>query len=526
MSRNVKKFISMGLAVLLSLSLVACKDGENGKTGANTGEMPEKLKIYAPLSSNTAKAGAEDRGALQMYKTAEEKTGCKVEWISPNPAAAIEQFNLMVAGGDLPDLIQTTWYGVSGGIQRWVDDGVIVKLSDYSDYMPNLKKIIDERPEIAAQFVYDDGSFYYAPYIRYDKQLLTYVGPMIREDWLDKLGLKMPTNVDEFYTVLKAFKTQDPNGNGKNDEIPLSGRGGDSWSSGVGNIVQAFNTYYSYYIKDGKVTHGMLEPEMKEALEFLAKLYKEGLIDPDYMTSDMDNFDAKISNDRIGFFYDVQPSRFYNIMNDGTRKISAVPYFDGLSFHTNYMNNLAANSVAITTKCKNPSGAAKWLDWFYSEEGIQAGNYGVKGKTYDVVDGKNVLNRDFFFNNPEGKEPSEMVAMNLEVTNTNFAGVQLWDSYSQTLQPWGSQAIEVWANSVDFSNILPNVLLTPEEKDIVTDREVDIETYTSELFNSIIIGNKPISALDQAEKEMNKLGLAEVLEAKQAAYERYLSKQQ
>lgn len=520
-----KKAVAAILAVALCLSMAACSNKETAKETRGNGEIPETLKIYAPLNAGAAKAGAEDRGDLLMYKIAEEKTGCKIEWISPNPSAAIEQFNLLVAGGELPDIIQTLWSTVSGGIERWVDDGVIVKLSDFREHMPNLGKIIEERPEIAKQFVYQDGSYYYAPYIRYDQELLTYVGPVIRQDWLDKLGLKMPTNTEELYAVLKAFKTQDPNGNGKADEIPFTGMYGDNWSHGVGNVVQAFDTYYSYYIKDGKVTHGMIEPEMKKALEYLSKLYKEGLIDPDYMSHSSDTYDARILNNRSGFWYGLQPTSYYKSMNDGTRKLVAVPYFDNKAFHTNYLNNLAANSLAITTACENPSGAAKWIDFFYSEEGMIGGNFGVEGKTYDVIDGKKTLKNDFFFKNPDGIDSSDMIAMNLEVTNTNFAGVQLWDGYSQILSPWGQDAIKVWATSADLKNAFPNVLMTPEEKDIVASKETDIQTYASNLFNSIIIGNKPLSELDNAEKEMNKLGLKEVLAAKEAAYKRYLSKQ-
>lgn len=517
--------IVVALVMLVSLCLTACGNKQTAQGDIGTGEMPEKLKVFAPLSGGAAKAGAEDRGDLLMYQTVAEKTGCEIEWISPNAAAAIEQFNLLVASGDLPDIITTLWSTASGGIERWVDDGVIVRMSDYAKFMPNLSKIIDERPDIAAQFVYEDGSFYYAPYIRYDNELLSYCGPTIRQDWLDKLGLKMPTNTDELYNVLKAFKTQDPNGNGKADEIPFTGQAGDVWSYGVGNIVQAFDAYYSYYIKDGKVTHGMIEPEMKEALAYLSKLYNEGLLDPDYLTHTQDTFNARVTNDRSGFWFGLQPTSFYKTMNDGTKSLVGVPYFGKKVFHTNYMNNFASNSVAITTACKNPSGAARWIDFFYGEEGIKAGNFGVEGKTFDVVDGKNVLKNDFFFNNPEGKESSVMVAANLEVTNTNFAGVQLWEGYSQTLAPWGQEAIKVWADSSDLSNALPNVLLTTEEKDIVASKETEIATYTSNLFNSIIIGNKPLSELDKAEAEMNKLGLQEVLEAKNAAYKRYKAKQ-
>jgi len=509
------------MALVMALGLTGCgTNGEKETVVTGNGEMPKSLSIFSYVSNNTAKAGGTSRGDVAQYKIAEERTGCKIEWKNVDEAAVKEQFNLMLASGDYPDLINYTWNSVEGGASSFVDDGVIVPISDYYEYMPNFKKFVDENPEIMAQFTDEKGRICFAPCLRADDELRVFVGPIIREDWLDKLGLEMPTNTDELYEVLKAFKTQDPNGNGKADEIPFTGFMGDVPSFGVGNIVQSFDAWYNLYVKDGKITHGMIEPEMKEALSYLSKLYKEGLLDPDYMTHDFDSFHAKINNERSGFAYTNQPSRYYDILNDGTKKISGVPYFNGKSYNSMYMSNTSGSGVAITTTCKDPAGAARWIDYFYSEEGITTGNYGIEGKTYDVVDGKNVLKMDYFDNNPDGYERSVAIAMNIEVTNTNFAGIQLWDAYSQTLTPWGKEAISVWADA-DVSGALPNIPLTAKEKDEIANIKTEIDTYSSSLFNSIIIGNKPLSELDKAEKELKKLGLDKLLEVYNAAYKRF-----
>ena len=184
------------------------------------------------------------------------------------------------------------------------------------------------------------------------------------------------------------------------------------------------------------------------------------------------------------------------------------------------MSNTSGSGVAITSACKDPAGAARWLDYFYSEEGITTANYGIKGKTYDVVDGKNVLNMDYFDNNPDGYDRSVAIGMNLEVTNTNFAGIQLWDAYSQTLTPWGKDAITVWAKA-DVSGALPPLPFTSEEREEIAEIQTEIDTYASSLFNSIIIGNKPLSELDKAKGEMKKLGLDKLLKIYNDAYKRY-----
>ncbi len=509
------------LAAFVTVGLAGCGNGSDEKSMAD-GEIPKTVTIFAPMSGGAAKAGAKDRNEIQVYQIAEKATGCHIEWTNPTWAAAKEQFNLLIAGGEYPDLIQTTWNTVPGGSAKYVEDGVIVKLSDYEKYMPNLKKYLDENPELKAQFANEDGSYEYIPCFRADKELRVYLGPLIRQDWLDKLGLKMPTNTDELYEVLKAFKTQDPNGNGKADEIPFGGRGGDNNSYGIGNITSAFGVYHSYYIKNGKITYGMAEPEMKEAVAYLRKLYSEGLIDPDYLTQDEDSFHSKVMNDRAGFVFGIQPTRYYASMNDGTKNVAGVPWFGGISHNPAYKEGIGGGQIAITTSCKNPVGVAKWLDYFFSEEGIIAENYGIEGTNYKTEGDRKVYIQEFFDNNPKGLDRSETFNMTVNIYNTDFPGLQLWDAYSQSLMPWGRDAIEVWSKSANFENAIPCMKFTADEQDVISKKGTNVVAYASELFNGIIIGNRKLSEMDNIREELNKLGLEDVLAAYNSAYARYL----
>ena len=519
--KMVKNVFAGFLIAALAVTSFGCEKKNSAEKKVGSGEMPETLTVFAPISATAAKTGAKDKNAILMYQIAEEKTGCHIEWICPTQSTAAEQFNLMIASREYPDLIQTGWRNIAGGAKQYVEDGVIVQLSDYAEYMPNYSKLLKEKPDRAAEFTNSDGTYEYAPCIRYDDELLVYCGPTIRKDWLDKLGLSMPANTDELYTVLKAFKEKDPNGNGKADEIPFSGYLGDNAAFGIGNIVSAFDVFYDFYVKDGKIVHGMTQPEMKEALTYLRKLYKEGLIDLDYLTHDLDTYDSKIMNNRTGFYYGVQPSKYYASMNDGTRSLVAVPYFEGKCHNPIYMMGIAGGETAITTECDNPAGAAKWLDFFYSEDGVIASNYGVEGKSFNLENENKILDMEYFDKNSSGLSRSEMFATTLNVTSTDFAGIQLWDSYSQQLTPWGKSAIEVWSSSASLDAIKPNCSLTSEEQDKVNAKLTDVLTYSSSLFNDIIIGNKDISELGKAEKELNKLGLQEILTVYNTAYKRY-----
>lgn len=127
-----------------------------------------------------------------------------------------QEFNLVLASNDLPDVWMNNWLNFPGGPKRAIDQGYILRLNDIIDkYAPNFKKVLQENPQIAKDIRTDEGDYYAFPFIRseFDK---TYVGPIIRKDWLDELGLPVPETIDEWYTVLKAFKEK------KNAAAPLT----------------------------------------------------------------------------------------------------------------------------------------------------------------------------------------------------------------------------------------------------------------------------------------------------------------
>lgn len=522
MKNYVKKIMLLVLACIMLVSFAGCGDSTS-QTNVKEGEIPDSITAFAVISSNAVKAGAKDKNDITAFQMIEEATGCHVEWTNPSPAAANEQFNLLIASGKYPDVIMYYWPTIPGGMQQYVDDGVIVPLSDYMDFMPNLKKFGEDNPEIRKQYTLDDGSVLFAPALRKDDKLRVFLGPAIRQDWLDKLGLKMPTNTDELYEVLKAFKTQDPNGNGKADEIPFTGMKADDLTFGIANLVYAFDTHFDFYIKDGKVTHGMLENNMKEALTYLNKLYSEGLLDVDYLVNDDDKYQSKIMNDKSGFYFCIQPSKYYNAMNDGTKQIKAVPYINGKCYNTIYKSNLG-EGAAITTACKNPAGVAKWLDFFYSEEGTLIANYGKKGLTYDVVNGKNVFNEEYVFNNPDGLDCKDVLAKNTITMTTDFPSIQLWEAYSQTLKPWGKDAVEVWSESADISGALPPLMFTQEELDTISSVTNELKTYISEAINYFIIGKRDISEFDTVKENLISMGMDELIDIYNDAYVRYQAK--
>ncbi len=123
---------------------------------------------------------------------------------------------MMLASGEYPDIMEIDFYNHPGGPNKAISDGYIIALNDYMQYAPNLVKYLEEHPEVDKMCKTDDGTYYAFPFIRGDKSLIVFSGLMLIKDWLDDLGLEVPTTIDEWHTVLTAFKNE------KGAEAPLS----------------------------------------------------------------------------------------------------------------------------------------------------------------------------------------------------------------------------------------------------------------------------------------------------------------
>lgn len=271
MLMNMRK-MSRSATVLTILALVAttmaaCSGGgssEGGKAGSteSTSEKQDsaeqtqsltKLSYWVELFPDAA-AIMKSYGEVTAWKEIQARTGVQIEFQHPAQGQLGEQFNLMVASNKLPDVVVHSWNSYPGGAQKAIRDKKIIPLNDYWDHAPNLKALFDSNPEWRKMASTDDGDIIGFPFIREDVTQQVFVGPAIRKDWLDKLKLSSPTTIDEWYTVLKAFKEQDPNGNGAADEIPINIPAGELAFAG------AFGTPNDFYQENNTVKYGPIEP--------------------------------------------------------------------------------------------------------------------------------------------------------------------------------------------------------------------------------------------------------------------------
>ncbi|TFE26089.1 ABC transporter substrate-binding protein [Cohnella luojiensis] len=392
MKKNMS--VLFAIAILGTTLLSACSKsnndtGVNAPTGAQSGTEPVTAAGQLPITEQKttirvmvpANPVVEEFATNEFTKYLEEKTNIHIEWdVVPSKSSA-EKLNLVLSSGeDLPDVIMG--FGVSNAQQMiYGSQGIFLPLNELIDkYGFETKKMFEQMPVVKDTITAPDGNIYALPHTNECFHCTLPRRMWVYQPWLDKLDLQMPATTDEFYEMLKAFKEKDPNGNGKADEIPLSGSPTGFYASIDSFLMNAF-TYNPggdrMYLENGKVVVPFNKPEWREGLAFLNKLYREKLLDPQSLTQDEnqlkqlgENPDMAIMGVTAGMHMGVF-SEFYGASNRWL-EYKTVPPLKGPNglqiapFEAYHM--VGGGSYLITKSSKHPEAAFRLADYLYNEE--------------------------------------------------------------------------------------------------------------------------------------------------------------
>ena len=519
---ELKKILSIAAAAAIGTAVFS-SCGE--KKEANSDEQI-KLTMW---TYNQLNAYLDNYDKMACFQLMQEENDVDIEFIHPVVGQQDQQFSVLLASGEYPDMIvHSGWGSYPGGYTKAIKDGVILDLLPFINekQMPELSKWIEKNPEWLRLMKTYDGTVPVFAGFKENININSFVGPTIRKDWLDKLGLEMPETMDEWYDVLKAFKEGDPNGNGQADEIPFIPENEGPWIW----FASAFDSSVSLMLnKEGKVVFGPTEPGFKDYLSTLHKWYAEGLVDKEYIAGDRKTVDYKMTADIGGSYFGYTGSQMGNYMaaKKGTDyELVAAPWpkspdgiarcgFDG-------MIQVAAQGVAISTQNKYIDKTIEVVDWMYGP-GTIAFNYGIEGETYNIVDGEYQYT-DLILNNPEGKDPIAALAPYATPNWGVGASIILEDSYNKISRSNDSQknAAKVWAEG-DTSLLLPDLSFTEEETDVRSTYQSDLRIFVLEYMNKVIIGTESVDSFDNFVKELKNMGSDELVKVYQAAYDRYMA---
>lgn len=503
------------------------KEEDKGEVGGKITDEPVKLTYWSGLSGHVS-ANYDGFGDTPIAKRLEELTGVEIEYI--HPSNATEEFNLMVSTNEFPDIIERNFFGYSGGPGQAVEDGILIDLTDLIDeYAPNFKKLLESDPLIDKMSKTDDGQYCIFPFIRGHEINMTFYGPIMRKDWLDDLNLEVPTTIDEWYEVLQKFKVE------KNCPAPFLANDITLMACGFDVIDGFHGNSEAFYLEDGEIKYGPMEPGYKEYLATMAKWYAEGLIHPDYDSLNTETRDAISMSDETGAFFRQAGSgikKFSTEMAeiDPNYELIGVPYPSkekgGAAFNGQKDFPVLHPCFGVTTACEEVEIAVQWLDFGYGGSGSGIGgegymlyNFGIEGESYEIVDGYPKYT-EFITKNPDG------LAMNYAMggyMRSHYSGPMVQSKeYHEQYQdlPQQMEAIENWLKA-DNSHRVPPVTLTADENNRYGDIMGEISSYVSSMRTKFIKGEEPIEKYDEFVENIKKAGIDEALEIKTAAYKRF-----
>jgi len=504
-------------------------------------EMPRPVSVagatltyWSRLYTNVA-ATRQSFAELTCYKELKKITGVNIEFqhVPDNPQAE-EAFNLMIASGKYPDIIETNWLNFPGGPAKALKDGVIMRLNEMVDggRSPAFAKVLADHPDWRRMILTDEGDIYCYPFLRGHPGLQTFTGPFVRRDYLDKLGLKdVPKTISEWTDIFKIMKGKDLNGNGRADEYPFT-----SWLFGEGHrafeyshaFVGAYGITMGFYNESGTVKYGPIEPAFKDFVSLVAGWWKEGYVHPDTFTMDAKAFDAQMSNGNIASGVLLVGSGIGRLIplvrpNVPEFTLEGVPYptlKPGERPLFGQMDNAYPGqcSAAITTQISNLDAALVVLDYPYSEEGHMLFNFGKEGEQYDLVNGYPKWRDEIV--KPEKLPLAHSIAQH---ARSNFGGPFVQDiRYLEQYLPLPEQqaAYRIWSDA-DHSRIMPPVTPTQEESRQFSRVMSEIGPRLKEVFAKVMTNVEPLSAWDAFVSEMERLNIRNAIAIQQAALDRY-----
>jgi putative aldouronate transport system substrate-binding protein len=553
----MKRYLSTILSVLGAISIVASGCGSKTEpitnTGTNTtdkadsnltapGTLPivkEKVTLKAFVHT---RPNSDDYVNNEATKFLEEKTNVHLEFVTAIEGEAKQKLNLLLSSGDHPDILLGGWSLSRPEVDLYASQGIFLPLDELVEKHGFwIKKAFEQYPKAKDFAAMSDGKIYTIPDISDALHTADTWKMWFYKPFMDKLNLELPKTTDDLYNVLKAIKTQDPNGNGKADEIPAAGaqRG---WSTTPDVFLMNAFAYNDggdrLWIDNGKVEATYTKPEYKEGLKYIRKLVSEGLLAKESFTQDGNALIQMGENPNdpiLGASWGGYEGTFADLGNSkrwldwevgqalkGPNGIQLAPLNENYAFQIKSL---------ITNKCKYPEVAIRLFDTIYDPDINMVLNNGKEGVGW---------------RKPEaGEEGYAGPARFFRITTLEkLPKNTIWDQMGSWYQDEAfriGEVIDVESNPMEKilyegtrdmyrpyfpkdENMYPkNVIPTKEATQELSTLGAQINTKVNEMTARFCIGDVDIdNGWDQYLKELDQLGLQRFIELKQKAYDDYM----
>lgn len=544
----MRKTLCILLTLLLSLSSVGALAAFNAP-----GTFPisdEKITLTIAVPDNPS---IEDYETNNMTLLLEEQTGFDLQFeVYPSTDYATK-LNIMVMGGDtLPDILIRSGDINDSMVFSWAQEGAIVPLTSYYED-PDISYWLHDAVErcgtdFFSQIISPDGEIYYIPQFNQSYGNEHPAKMFLYQPWLDALGMEAPTTTDEFYEVLKAVASTDLNGNGKADEIGLTGAGftNANWFSLLmGSFVYTTPGGGNYLtVEDGTVGFAYQTDAWKEGLRYIRKLFEEGLMPMETLTQDLDQWRTMLSVEDDTVFAQAYTSASQVNATYTDRRNNFIAYLpltgpDGVRTAT-YTPSVAQPHFMITADCENPEAAFRLGDLMCNEYYGITTRFGQEGVDWDYFDV--VENKEDYVPYVAGWDIMIIVYDDATFWGTGVQQNRCWMQVGPYIRQYGiangraadpatvskfddntSNANNLYQMTEGLSpaEVIPKLIYTVEENETASPILATLRSYVEETTASFLAGKLDIDAdWDTFQNELSVIGIEQAQEIIQGVYDR------
>ena len=458
-----------------------------------------------------------------------EMTGVNIEFMMPTTGTdgGVYTNTLLADPTNLPDIMGVSWMNDAS---MYLEDEVIWDLTDYiQEYAPAYYAFLQSNPAYDKAMKTDDGRYYAFGFFREDGGWNdSYLGPVVRTDWLEECGLDYPKTLSEFENVIRVFNEK------------YGAKFSFAWSRfETTGISGAFGAYGAateqWFVKDGKVDLAQIQPEWRTYMSWLNKLYEEGLLDTDCLSLDDTSIKAKVHNDQVGI--SITSMGQLNNWNKEREAEGKEPVWVGSNYPTGDDGTLSmifggpgiGTNTYVVTKCADEETmklCLQLLDYGFTAEGHLYWNFGKQGVSWDYDENGEIKLTDLVTNDPDTDPITKYGGQ-----TWSGCGVQATELLYMKNSPTAIAANDLWFypnEAVSSSWKMPaSATYTLEERDELDLIGGALGTYTKESCANFITGAQDIDddAVWQAYLDnYSTYNLERIREIKQACYDRYLAR--
>ncbi len=410
----------------------------------------------------------------------------------------------------------------AGGLTKAYEDEVIQDLGEVvPQFAPLYYAAIQEDEELYRQTLDDEGRTLgiYAIY----NEAINNEGAMVRKDWLDELGLEVPTTFETLTEAMTAIQTE------KGVANPIYVNESCNFLS-YGYNIKGFDMVTStipVYQENGTVYCSLNSDGYRDYIDQLRQWYESGLINPNFMEFSSDlmsgEVEVEMNANRIAIWSGMvtNMTNYYASAPDESFEVApTVITLDGGKDHITLATR-SQDAISITTACDEVEAALGWINYWFTDEGIMLYNYGVEGDTY-VMENGSPQYTDKVMNNELGVDPT-LFCRTFSLAGCSF-GYTVQERIYLLYEDYQTAAQEYWTENTDGSMAVPTLSLTTAESDVLATYGTDITTYASETLPKFIMGDLPMSEWENYVAELEGMNIDQIVAVYQAAYDRYLAR--